>query len=117
MAYPTILIALSGFQELPRDYQTIRTPYEQGYVQTRSKSTTAARGFRFMHQLASAAEVATFQAFWEARKGGAEAFDFTDPRTGAVISCRFIGERPPATPRTPALTHFDIGPVTLEEAL
>ena len=116
-AYPSILIALSGFQELSRDYQTIRTPSEQGYVQTRAKSTTAPRGFRFMHQLASAAEVATFNTFWDARKGGAEAFDFTDPRTGAVISCRFVGERPPYTPRSPAGTYFDIGPVTLKEAL
>lgn len=116
-AYPTIAIALESFQELPRDYQTIRTPFEQGYVQTRAKSTTAPRGFRFLHQLASAADVATFATFWEARKGGAETFDFTDPRTGGVIACRFVGERPPYTPRSPANQAFDIGPITIEEAL
>lgn len=117
MAYPTIAIALENFQELPRDYQTIRTPFEQGYVQTRAKSTTAPRGFRFLHQLVSAADVTTFTTFWDARKGGAEAFDFTDPRTGSVISCRFVGERPQVTPRSPANQAFDIGPITIEEAL
>lgn len=116
-AYPTIAIALENFQELPRDYQTIRTPFESGYVQTRAKSTTAPRQYRFSHVLCSATDVATFATFWEARKGGAEAFDFTDPRTAAVVSCRFVGERPPYTPRSPANQAFDIGPITIEEAL
>jgi hypothetical protein len=58
--------------------------------------------------------------FWDARKGGVEAFDFTDPRTGSVISCRFLhGEvdPPPIVPRGGANIAFDIGPIRLEEAL
>lgn len=116
-AYPSIAIALASFEERPRDYQTIRTEFEAGYVQTRAKNTTAPRSFRFLHQLASAADVTTFNTFWEARKGGAEAFDFTDPRTGGVISCRFVGERPGYVPRAPNKEAYDIGPVSLEEAL
>lgn len=116
-AYPSIPIALDAFQELPRGFSTIRTEMEAGYVQTRAKNTTAPRGFRFTHQLASAADVITFATFWDARKGGAEAFDFTDPRTSTVISCRFVGSRPPYTPRTQANQAFDIGPIELEEAL
>lgn len=115
--YPSLLIDWQGFQELPRQYQTIRTEYEAGYVQTRAKTTTGPRGFRFMHRLVSAADVATFYAFWDARKGGAEAFTFTDPRTGSVLACRFVGERPGSTRRGPANVAFDLGPITLEEAL
>ncbi len=116
-AYPSIAIAVANFQELPRNYETIRTEYEDGYVATRAKSTTAPRGFRFKHEVVLAADVTTFDTFWEARKGGAEAFDFTNPRTGAVIACRFVGPRPAYTPRGAANVAFDIGPIELEEAL
>lgn len=116
-AYPSLLITWENFQELPRAYQTIRTEFESGYVQTRAKNTTGPRGFRFTHHLVSASDVATFNAFWDARKGGAEAFDFTDPRTGAVISCRFVGDRPSYAKRGPNNAVFDIGPIVLEEAL
>jgi len=116
-AYPSIAIAMQNFQELPRAYETIRTEYEDGYVATRAKSTTAPRRFRFKHEVVLAADVTTFNAFWEARKGGAEAFDFTDPRTASVISCRFVGPPPAYTPRGAANVAFDIGPIEIEEAL
>lgn len=119
-AYPSITISHSGFTELPRAYQTVRTGYEAGYAQTRSKSTTAPRQYQFVHQGITAAEVATWVTFWEARKGGAEAFDFTDPRTGSVISCRFkhdAGNPPPISPLGSANVAFTIGPIMLEEAL
>lgn len=120
MAYPSLAIGIDGFQELPRGYQTIKTPYEQGYVQTRAKSTTAARRFTLMHDKVSAADVATFVTFWDARKGGAEAFDFTDPRTGSVISVRFDHDEknpPRIAPIASANAAFMIGPIQLEEAL
>ena len=119
-AYPSIPIDHSGFQELPRAYVTVRTEFEAGYVQTRAKSTTAPRQYQFSHRGASAAEVTTWQTFWEARKGGAEAFDFTDPRTGAVIACRFRhdgGSPPPILPIGGGNIGFTIGPITIEEAL
>lgn len=120
MAYPSIAIAINSFVELPRGYPTIRTRYEQGYVQTRAKSTTAPRRFRFLHEKVPAADVATWVAFWDARLGGAEAFDFTDPRTGSVISCRFDHDEtnpPQVIPIGPANVAFNIGPISLEEAL
>ncbi len=119
-AYPTIPIDHAGFSELPRGYVTVRTGFESGHVQTRAKSTTAPRQYQFSHRGCSAAEVTTWVAFWEARKGGAEAFDFTDPRTGAVIACRFKhegGGPPPITPIGGANIGFTIGPILLEEAL
>ncbi len=116
-AYPSIPIDLEGFEELPRDYATLRTEYESGYVQTRARRTTGPRVYRFRHRLATAANVTTFVTFWDARKGGAEAFDFTDPRTAATISVRFRGAMPAIVPRTPSNVAFDIGPIEVEEAL
>ncbi|MBS0150462.1 MAG: hypothetical protein JSR31_05930 [Nitrospira sp.] len=117
-AYPTIPIDLAGFVELPRAYVTVRTEFESGYVQTRAKSTTAPRQYQFSHRGCSAAEVATWVTFWDARKGGAEAFDFTDPRTGGVVSCRFKADGPPPiSPIGGANIGFTIGPISLEEAL
>lgn len=116
-AYPTIPIDHDGFVELPRAYVTIRTEFESGHVQTRAKSTTAPRQYQFTHRGVSASEVATWVAFWEARKGGAEAFDFTNPRTGAVVPCRFKNDGPPPISPVGALSIFTIGPIAIEEAL
>ncbi len=118
--YPSIPISPDGFVELPRAYLAIRTEYEAGYVQTRLKSTTAPRQFQITHANVLAADVTTWVAFWDARKGGAEAFDFTDPRTGAVIACRFhhTASNPPRiAPIGSANVGFTIGPIMLEEAL
>lgn len=117
-AYPIIPIDHSDFEEVPRAYVTIRTEFSDGYVQTRAQSTTAPRQYKYSHKGCSAAEVATWVAFWDARKGGAEAFDFTDPRTGAVVPCRFRGESPPMiAPIGGGNIAFTIGPISIEEAL
>lgn len=119
-AYPSIPIAPDSFVELPRAYRTITTGFESGYAQTRAQATTAPRGFQFMHKGVLAADVTTWAAFWDARKGGADSFDFTDPRTGSVISCRFkhdAGNPPQIAPIGSANVGFSIGPIMLEEAL
>lgn len=113
-AYPSIPIAFP-FEEIPPDYGVVRTEFDDGYVQTRAKTSIGARGYRFSHETATAAEVATFNAFWNAQKGGALAFDFTDPRTGTVVSCRFKGDRPKSTRTGP--NTYSIGPIELEEKL
>lgn len=118
--YPTIAIAHEGFVEMPRAYQVVRTGYEAGYAQTRAKVTTAPRAFQLTHHGATAAEVATWVSFWEARKGGSEAFNFTDPRTGNVIACRFkhdASNPPSIAPLGGGNVGFNIGPIMLEEAL
>lgn len=119
-AYPSIPIAPGRFSELPRAYDVIRTEYEAGYVQTRLQSTTAPRQFQFSHENILAAEVTTWVTFWEARKGGAEVFDFTNPRTGEVVPCRFkhdAGNPPDISAIGSANVGFTIGPIRLEEAL
>lgn len=119
-AYPSSPIAFDSFVEVPRAYQTIKTGFEAGYAQTRAKSTTAPRQFQFLHKTILAADVTTWVAFWDARLGGADSFDFTDPRTGAVISCRFkhdASNPPQVSPIGSANVAFTIGPITLEEVL
>lgn len=92
----------------------IRTSMEAGYVQTRAKTTIAPRIYKFAHQSLTGAEVSTWLTFWNARKGGGEAFDFTDPRTAGVVSCRFLNVQ--ATIRRTGPVTYDID-VELEEAL
>ena len=116
--YPSITISWRGYREGPPNYRTIRTAFESGHVQTRNKSTTAPRRFQFMHEAASPADVATFLTFWNARKGGAEVFNFTDPRSTTIVPCKFVGDEPPEiVPLGGGNTAFTIGPVQLEEAL
>jgi hypothetical protein len=119
-AYPSLIIAHSDFMEMPRAYPIVKTGYEAGYAQTRAKTTTAPRQYQLSHRGVTAAEVTTWVTFWEARRGGAEAFDFTDPRTAAVVSCRFkhdAGSPPQIVPIGSANVGFTIGPIMLEEAL
>lgn len=112
--YPSIPIAFP-LEESPPDYGTIRTKFEDGYVQTRNRSTIGPREYSFAHEVVPAADVATWRAFWAAQKGGL-VFNFTDPNTGAVVVCRFKTEARPRIRRTGPLT-YDIGPIELEEAL
>jgi len=120
-AYPSIAIAPDSFVEIPRAYQVVRTGYEAGYAQTRAKSTTAPRAFQFLHQGVPAADRTTWLAFWDARKGGAEAFDFTHPITAEVVSCRFKHDasNPPPVKLLGSVgtAHYNIGPIEVEEAL
>lgn len=119
-AYPSIPLSWDSFTEQPRGYAIVRTEFEGGYVQTRLKSTTAPRRFQFVHKHVLAADVTTWVSFWDQHKGGAQAFDFTDPRTGSVIACRFrhdAGNPPQISPIGSANVGFTIGPIMLEEAL
>lgn len=119
-AYPSIPIAFDSFEELPPAYPTVATPFDAGYAQTRAKTTTAPRQFQFMHKAVLLADRATFLTFWNARKGGADSFDFTNPITAEVVSCRFKHDRsdpPPIRPIGSANVGFNIGPIMLEEAL
>lgn len=116
--YPSVPISWRGYGETPRQYDVIKTPYENGAVQRRLRSTTARRGYQFVHEVCSAAEVSTLVAFWEARKGGVEPFNFTDPRTGTIVAVCYDGESPPAVvPLGGANAAFTVGPVRLLEAL
>lgn len=112
-AYPSLLISFPFTEDAP-DYQVIRSEMEAGYVQTRAKTTVAPRIYTFKHRALSAANVATWLAFWNARKGGAEAFDFTDPRTSATVSCRFRQSAPRITRTGPITYDLD---VEIEELL
>lgn len=116
--YPSIPISWREYEELPRQYDTIRTPMENGAVQRRVRSVTAPRAYQFIHELCSASEVDTLVAFWEARKGGADTFTFTDPRTGTPVSVCYADDAPPPVrPVGGANLAFTVGPVKLVEVL
>lgn len=112
--YPTLALQFAGFSEDPKDFQTIRTEMEQGYVQTRAKVTTGPRMYAFSHPLLTAAEVATWVTFYDSCKGGALSFNFTDPRTSSTVICRFKS-KPQIIPATYAT--YNIVNIQLEEAL
>ena len=114
--YPSALPISPGYGRKPQDYLTIRTPFEQGYVQSRSQVTRGLRRFRFEHLQLTASEKATWEAFWEEVKGGGLTFTFVEPLTGTNYTCRFdtsngIPEMAPVGPDTWAITG-----IMLEEA-
>lgn len=113
--YPTITQAYPA-RELPPDYGTINTKMEDGYIQTRARSTIAPRIYTIIHEYISGADVATWLTFWNAQKGGALSFNYTDPRTAAVVVCRFAPDQVPEITRVGADT-YTIQAVRLVEAL
>lgn len=118
-AYPSAILIEFPFGENALDFQTLRSPFEAGYEQTRAKTTIAPKEFSFHHKNISAANVTTWLAFWDAHRGGGEAFNFTDPRTATVFSVRFAADVMAGrdlVQRTGPIT-YDIGPITLRQAL
>lgn len=116
-AYPSLTIAFP-VGESPPDFQTIETGFEFGYVQRRSKTTTAPRRWSFNHDTLPPADVATWLAFWNSQYGGGNSFVFTDPRTGATCNAVFQASMKPdgLISRTGPQT-YRIGPVLIEEVL
>ncbi|MCC7202451.1 MAG: hypothetical protein IT393_07320 [Nitrospirae bacterium] len=112
--YPSSLLIEFPFDESTPDYGVIRTEMEMGYVQTRARTTIAPRGYKFSHRNLTASEISTWLTFWNARKGGGESFNFTDPRTSATVSCRF--KQAQSVIRRTGPVTYDID-VELEEAL
>jgi hypothetical protein len=113
-SYPSLLFEFP-FGEPVKQWQTLRTEFEQGYVQTRAKNTAAPRLYGpNAHRSLTSANLTTWLDFWDARKGEAEAFDLTDPRTGNTYSVRFKGQ--PKVTRTGPQT-WDIEGLVFEEAL
>ena len=90
-AWPDTLPAallLENFQEL-LPQTAIRTDMDTGPAKVRRR-TTAGTGALMVSYLLSVAETITLDAFYRTTlSGGATPFDFTHPRTGAALSCRF----------------------------
>jgi hypothetical protein len=118
-AYPSLIIDWPPTEGAP-DFQVISTPLGMGYRQTRAATTVAPRVYSFHHRTIAQADVVTWLTFWNARKGPAESFTFTDHRTGAVVTVRFHPDRMSGhveeiiVRKSP--NAYDIGPIVLEEA-
>lgn len=114
MAYPSLLFEFP-FDEYKKNWPTIRTEMEQGYVQTRAKATAAPRLYGpNAHRNVSSTNVSDFLTHWDAVKGEADSFAITDPRTSASITVRFKGQ--PTIKRTGPQT-WNIENIVFEEAL
>src|SRR5690606_14120210 len=81
-----------GFRELwPNNI--IRTQMDKGPPKVRRRTTANVATLQ-MQFLMSTAQVSTLETFFQGDAAyGAAAFDFTHPRTGSTVSCRFT--RPP----------------------
>ncbi len=90
-AWPSTLPAsplAKNFQELRAD-TIIRTDMDVGPAKTRQRST-AGVGELQMTYLLSVAQAAAMDDFYATTlSGGSLSFDYTHPRTGALLSCRF----------------------------
>lgn len=113
-SYPSLPFEFP-FGEPVKQWQTIRTEFESGHIQTRQKTTTAPRLYGpNAHRSLSSADVTTWLSFWDSVAGEAGSFQLTDPRTAVVYTVRFKGQ--PSIKRTGPQT-WDIEPVVFEEAL
>lgn len=91
---------------------------EGGYVVTRAKFTRAPRrAFMFKHADLSNAEKDSLQSFWNDRKGGAGAFNWTHPVSGQTINVRFAPDMELEFERTGYGTNhrWDSSEITLRE--
>jgi len=80
---------LENFQELSPQ-TAIRTDMDTGPAKVRQR-TTAAVGSLLVNYLLSTAETIALDAFYQTTLfGGSGTFDYTHPRTGATLSCRFV---------------------------
>jgi hypothetical protein len=69
---------------------TIRTPFEAGYVQTRSRHTRARKAWTLTWAYMPAADKTTLEEFFEDTvAAGGLAFDWTDPTSDTEYSVRF----------------------------
>lgn len=84
---------VAGFAEAAPDTRVV-TEMDQGPAKMRRRGTAGVRGLSFRLLLDGAGVQALDDFFETALEGGTRAFDFTHPRTGGGVSCRFV--EPPA---------------------
>ena len=83
---------LDSFCETVPD-SVIRTDMEQGPAKLRRRTTAAVRMLSVSY-LMNKDQVTVLEAFYlTTLYGGTFSFDFTHPRTGGMVSCRFV--KPP----------------------
>lgn len=91
-AYPTTPIPAATYSH-GSGYPVAVTRYAAGTEQRVRLGTAPARAWNLAYTV-NDAEKATLQAFWDARQGKLEAFDFVDPAAGgASLTARFDQDR------------------------
>jgi len=98
-----------------KQWDTLKTDFEMGYVQTRAKTTNAPLRYPpNAHANVSSAQVDTFLAFWDLVRGMTDTFTLTDPRDGSTKTVRFA--QVPAIKGTD-FNIYDIENIVFEQAL
>ncbi len=90
-AWPSTLPAsplVQNFQELRAD-TVIRTDMDTGPAKVRQRTTAGVGELQVTYFLSTAQAAALDDFYMTTLSGGALAFDYTHPRTGALLSCRF----------------------------
>ena len=96
---------MADFPTLPKPWEiketsitdTIATPFESGYVQTRSRNTRPRKRWVLAWGMLTTAQVGTLRTFFETTvRGKAGAFNWTHPFTAVVYSVRFAKDELPA---------------------
>lgn len=82
-----------GYKETLPD-TVLRTQMESGPAKLRARTSAGVAGIDCAYHLSAAQADALAEFYKETLTYGSLAFDFTHPRTGASVSCRF--KRPPA---------------------
>lgn len=87
--YPTLTINPSEPMGVKPEDSTIKSDFEAGYMQTRSRFTRKRKTFNIVYDLISDADKNTLEAFVETVKEGSLSFDWTEPLTSTVYVVRF----------------------------
>ena len=87
---------LENFQELLPE-TAIRTDMDTGPAKVRQRTTAGVGALMVSYQLSTAETIILDTFYRTTLSGGATPFDFTHPRTGDTLSCRFTTQ-PEYTP-------------------
>jgi hypothetical protein len=80
----------------------LRTDMEVGPAKVRRRISANVKPLAIAIDRLTSANVDTLEAFYQTTLlGGAESFDYTHPRTGATVSCRFTGPPKITSPKPP----------------
>ncbi|MCW4050353.1 MAG: hypothetical protein NWE89_11530 [Candidatus Bathyarchaeota archaeon] len=97
-AFPTLYIhgtlvhtpVVGRFEDTMAQNPTIRSQFEGGYVQTRSRFTRIARRWTVSYRGMSQANKNTLRTFENARRAGSELFTWTNPEDSTSYNVRFL---------------------------
>lgn len=89
------------------EWNTAVTTYENRAEQRRNIATRSRPTWTLIYENQTAAELAIFDAFFEAHKGAFASFTWIDPRTSTEHTVRFVDDSYEASPSQRSLQHWN----------